>query len=211
LIPGSDKKVKFEDDATTRSSKKSKAATNAAAQIDKLPAAKARESRKRAADFFDDAEAPVQKETEAPVKAKKVKTSTTNGDPAAPVRKEKKTKAIKNAEEVPLSTTKVQTSPAIDDEPALPTSISKPKSQKEANGKKKGKTNSSKALVKATPPEETAFDGFSSDDDVDGNNLADQTEAGIPRDHIPQAKLSKKERKALAAAQNDVPGTIYVG
>jgi nucleolar protein 15 len=148
------------------------------------------------------------------VKTKKVKIA--KEEEAVPTPKAKRTSKV--AEEKPAKVKKAK-AVTVAEEEAVPTSISK-SNVKEANGKKK-----SKALVKA-PVEEPAFDEFSSSDE-DEINIADQTAAllagfdssseesdqedALALDQVPEAKISKKERKALAAAQNDEPGTIYVG
>jgi hypothetical protein len=258
-IIGTDKKVAFADDKPSRPSKKAKTTPNAAEPEDKLPAAKARESRKRAADFFDDtADKSASKEVAgAPVKAKKIKT-TKNADVAAsltpktkepktpkvakeapakskgsneaiseiedtkeaPV-KSKKVKAVQAPEEfqtAPAKSKKVKIAPAADKEEPIKATFLKPKTAKDVNGEKKVKLESKKVVIKAPEP-----DNFSSDGE---DNIADQTAAllagfdsssdedeedAVPLDQVPQANISKKARKALEAAKNDTPGTIYVG
>jgi nucleolar protein 15 len=109
-----------------------------------------------------------------------------------------------------------------------PTAISKSNSGKAVKNKKKEQEKEDLAVLKPAPTEEQAFDEFSSDEE---ENTADQSaallagfessseesggeEEGMPLDQVPQAKLSKKEKKALATAQKDgedTPGTLYIG
>ncbi|KAF2430663.1 RNA-binding domain-containing protein, partial [Tothia fuscella] len=133
--------------------------------------------------------------------------------------KEKKRKAAVVGE--PEKAVKTKKSKTASIGAVAPTSISKSNSNsKETNGMKDKK---SKADVKIATPAENTF--VSSDDDED--NIADQTAAllagfdssseesehedGLALEQVPEAKISKKERKALAAAKNEKPGTIYIG
>jgi hypothetical protein len=283
VIAGIDKKVAFADDKPARPSKKAKTTSNAAEQTEKLSAAKAKESRKRAADFFDD---PTEKLApkdvdEAPVKPKKAKTASTKETAAAvaPATTTKKVKATKitteslvtskkakgveinktpleveeaevapgkvkkAAKEALVKSKKVRVIPAAEEEVkeapvkskevkntqraaeviSTSTSISTLKSSKEINGEKSSKTKNAKAVIKASDFEELAIVDSSSEGE---DNIADQTAAllagfdsssdegeddAVPLDQVPKANISKKARKALEAAKNDTPGTVYVG
>jgi nucleolar protein 15 len=223
--------------------------------MEKLPSAKAKESRKRAADFFDDPnEKLAAKEVdEAPVKTKKAKTASIKDTTAAaaPTTKTKKAGEAKVAptkvkndakealvkskkvvavaavehetKEVPAKSKEVKKAPRAAEVVSVPTSISAPKPSRETNGEKTSKKKNTKAVVKASEVEEmTIVDSSSEGED----NIADQTAAllagfdsssdededdAVPLDQVPKANISKKARKALEAAKNDTPGTIYVG
>jgi nucleolar protein 15 len=195
------KTTKNTDAATPLATKTKEAKTSKAAE--KAPA-------KTKATNGQQAKATESKETPSEVKDAK----------AAPV-KSKTVKGVLSgvaAQMAPTKSKKAKTTPAADEDTAVAATISKPTATKAVNGDKKSKKEGKKIAVNVPEPEDSSSDGE--------DNIADQTAAllagfdsssdededdAVPLDQVPQANISKKARKALEAAKNDTPGTIYVG